>query len=154
MSALQCADTSGFLFSHPCDRLATGQCGTCAKPICIEHTRLTATGPRCVTCLRDEQMDHDRDRRDTDVSAEGSRSAPATVDEPPASEGTFGGAGASRGWSPEQAATAGTDPHFYGGPAAWADQYGPEDQAAFEPAAAPDDADTAAGDLENDPGGS
>lgn len=149
-AAFQCADTSGFLFSHPCDRLATGQCATCGKPICIEHTRLTAAGPRCVTCLREEQIDreHDHDRR----SASTESREPATVDEPPAGEGQFGGAGASSGWSPEQAAAAGTDPHFYGGPAAWGDQYTAADQAAFEPAASPDDAD--AGGIENDPGGS
>lgn len=148
-SALQCADTSGFLFSHPCDRLATGQCATCGKPICIEHTRLTETGPRCVTCLRDEQVDREPRDRDRDTGTS-DRSEPATVDEPPASEGRFGGAGASTGWSAEQAAAAGTDPHFHGGPAEWT----AADQAAFEPAASPDDPDADAGGLESDPGGS
>jgi hypothetical protein len=150
-AALQCGDTSGFLFSHPCDRLATGQCATCGKPICIEHTRLTAMGPRCVTCLRDEQADreHDDDRTGTSIEAQG---APATVDEPPASEGRFGGAGASAGWTAEQAAAAGTDPHFYGGPAAWGEPYSAEDRSAFEPAVLPDDPD--AGAIESDPGGS
>ena len=151
---LQCADTSGFLFTHPCDRLATGQCATCGKPICIEHTRLTAGGPRCVTCLREAEIDRDGHDRDIGVSASGESSEAATVDEPPAPDGQFGGAGASSEWSAQAAVAAGTDPHFYGGPAAWAGQYTAEDQAAFDPAAAPDDADTDGGALENDPAGS
>lgn len=152
---LQCADTSGFLFSHPCDRLATGQCATCGKPICIEHTRLTATGPRCVTCLREEQIERDTDPdRDVGGASRPPRTEAAAGDEPPASAGRFGGAGASSGWSAAQAAAAGIDPHFYGGSAAWADRYGAEDHAAFEPAASPDDPDTDGGSLENDPGGS
>ena len=154
-AGLTCADTSGFLFSHPCDRLATGECATCAKPICVEHTRLTATGPRCVTCLRDERMDRSENpEHDSDVSIGAAGDAPPTVDQPPAPEGQFGGAGASTGWSPDQAAAAGMDPHFYGGPAAWAGQYSAADHAAFEPAAAPDDGDTDLAGIENDPGGS
>lgn len=32
-----CNEKSGFLFSHPCDRLPNQACSLCAKPICNEH---------------------------------------------------------------------------------------------------------------------
>jgi hypothetical protein len=154
-AALQCGDTSGFLFSHPCDRLATGQCATCGKPICIEHTRLTATGPRCVSCLRDEQLDREGDDRDRSTHGGDDHDAsPTAADQGARHEGGFGGAGATAGWTPEQAAASGTDPHFYGGPDAWAEPYTAADRAAFESVSTPDDPDAGAGGIESDPGGS
>ena len=49
---LGCADRSGFLFAHACDRPAAGACTMCGKPICAEHTRIGTQGPTCVSCLR------------------------------------------------------------------------------------------------------
>ncbi|MBI2207501.1 MAG: hypothetical protein HYU41_27025 [Candidatus Rokubacteria bacterium] len=148
-AALQCEDHSGFLFSHPCDRLATGQCVTCGKAICVEHTRLTETGPRCVSCLRHEQWQHDSEHTTTaTTTSEPETTEPAA----PARAGAFGGGGATQAWSAEQAMAAGDDPHFVGGPAAWQAQYDAEDHAAFEaPAAAAEAFDT---DIESDTGAS
>jgi hypothetical protein len=59
---LACADRSGFLFAHACDRPAVGACSVCHQPICLEHTRMGKTGPTCITCLRgDEDDDSDAD---------------------------------------------------------------------------------------------
>jgi hypothetical protein len=152
---LQCQDRSGFLFSHPCDRLATGQCTTCGKAICVEHTRLTDTGPRCVTCLRTEaQHDDDDDgtyraRWSSSDTAEAARPATPAA---PAREGAFGGGGASETWSAEEAMASGGDPHFFGGPAAWQGQYDAEDYAAFEPPAAASE--SAESGIESDTGAS
>ncbi len=66
MSRLACADRSGFLFAHACDRPAAGACSVCGKPICPEHTRMDAKGPTCITCLRDDDDDTDADS-DTDT---------------------------------------------------------------------------------------
>jgi hypothetical protein len=49
---LACGDRSGFLFAHACDRPAAGACTMCGTPICVEHTRMGAQGPTCITCLR------------------------------------------------------------------------------------------------------
>lgn len=57
---LACADRSGFLFAHACDRPAAGACSVCHKPICAEHTRMSKAGPTCITCLRDDD-DDDKD---------------------------------------------------------------------------------------------
>ncbi len=46
-----CADRSGFLFSHACDRPALSQCAACGKSICAEHVRPSEEGFVCVTCL-------------------------------------------------------------------------------------------------------
>jgi hypothetical protein len=150
LPTLQCADRSGFLFAHACDRLATGQCVTCGKPICVEHTRLTSQGPRCITCLRQEET-RDEPEGD-DVSVERERHDQPAAETPPAHEGAFGGAGASREWSPEQAAASGTDPYFYGAAEDRRSQYDADDYAAFEPAAAPDDVES--GPIESDVGAS
>ena len=69
---LACADRSGFLFAHACDRPAAGACSLCSKPICTEHTRMGSQGPTCVTCLRGEgDVDTDADDDDGDDAAEG-----------------------------------------------------------------------------------
>lgn len=148
--SITCADRSGFLFAHACDRIATGQCSRCAKPICVEHTRMTDAGATCVSCVRDDwdrERDHTSDDRDS-ASSGGS----STAREPgfiPAG-GQFGGAGADTEW-PEGAApkeARADDPYFYAGPAA----YDADDYRAFEPAAAGDDTD--ADSLESDTGAS
>ena len=67
---LACADRSGFLFAHACDRPAAGTCSVCHKPICTEHTRMGAQGVTCVTCLRGDDdgndVDSDTDSDDSD----------------------------------------------------------------------------------------
>jgi hypothetical protein len=155
---ITCGDRSGFLFAHACDRLATGQCVRCAKPICVEHTRMTETGPVCVSCLREESWDRDRDSDDTDVESAPGPSAPA--EEPPFAPGggQFGGAGAGTPWSPGAGSpyAKADDPYFFGGPGDRASHYDADDYAAFSPAAATG-ADDAAGDadtIEGDTGAS
>lgn len=54
---LACADRSGFLFAHACDRPAAGACSRCGTPICAEHTRMGAQGPTCITCLHGGQAE-------------------------------------------------------------------------------------------------
>lgn len=148
-ASLRCQDRSGFLFSHPCDRLATGQCVTCGKMICVEHTRLTETGPRCVSCLRDEQWRTDRDHSTTATATSDTPAAPPAA---PAHEGEFGGGGATHAWSADQAVASGDDPYFVGGPEAWRTPYDAEDHAAFEtPPTVADASDT---DIERDTGAS
>jgi len=51
---MNCAEESGFLFKHPCGRLATGQCPKCRKAICNEHYHPTPYGPMCTSCAREE----------------------------------------------------------------------------------------------------
>jgi hypothetical protein len=67
---LACADRSGFLFAHACDRPAAGTCGVCHKPICTEHTRMGPQGMTCVTCLRGD----DNDDVDSDTDSDDSES--------------------------------------------------------------------------------
>jgi len=57
MSPLACDDRSGFLFAHACDRPAAGACSVCGKPICTQHTRMSAQGPTCITCLHQTGVD-------------------------------------------------------------------------------------------------
>ena len=57
MSPLGCDDRSGFLFAHACDRPAAGACSVCGKPICTQHTRMSAQGPTCITCLHQTGVD-------------------------------------------------------------------------------------------------
>jgi hypothetical protein len=57
----RCAETAGFLFSHPCDRPPQGVCGACGKPICAEHTRLADGQSVCVSCARERRIADDRD---------------------------------------------------------------------------------------------
>ncbi|MBN9681192.1 MULTISPECIES: hypothetical protein [unclassified Corallococcus] len=66
-SAEQCLETSGFLFSHPCERGATTQCMRCQKPICLLHMRTLDGGEAvCVTCARAaDNGDENRDPSDT-----------------------------------------------------------------------------------------
>lgn len=47
-----CNETSGFLFSHPCDQLCVHQCGKCGRPICQDHARHDVGRILCTTCAR------------------------------------------------------------------------------------------------------
>lgn len=49
---MSCAERSGFLFAHACDRPSTGACFSCGKAICVLHTRIAPDdgNPLCVTC--------------------------------------------------------------------------------------------------------
>lgn len=47
-----CHETSGFLFSHPCDRFSTDDCLRCKKPLCDEHSHHIEEGVVCTTCLK------------------------------------------------------------------------------------------------------
>jgi len=104
---LACADRSGFLFAHACDRPAAGACSVCHKPICTEHTRMAARGPTCITCLRDSDDDEDNDADDGAAAHDDDDSTPGRGED---------------------------DPYFYGGRAAAAAQYDADDYRAFDPA--------------------
>lgn len=49
-----CNETSGFLFSHRCDRLAVKNCFHCGKPVCQDHAHPITEGTACTTCLKNE----------------------------------------------------------------------------------------------------
>ena len=130
---LTCADRSGFLFAHACDQPAIGACSVCGKAICVEHTRTTASGPTCITCMRDDtDRDSDRDSdRDHDRRSSGTSS-----DDVPESgwvrEGQSGGAGSSGEWAPgAPTASREDDPYFFPG-VERAAYYDAEDHAAFD----------------------
>ncbi|RKH45482.1 hypothetical protein D7X96_13910 [Corallococcus interemptor] len=63
----QCQETSGFLFSHPCERGSTTQCMRCQRAICLLHMRtLDGAETVCVTCARAaDNGDENRDPSDT-----------------------------------------------------------------------------------------
>ena len=135
---LVCADRSGFLFAHACDRPATGACSVCGKAICVQHTRMRATGPTCIGCLRDERDEPD-DRDGELTITRSSRSS----DDPPggaeAPEGHFGGGGAGAGgeWPGPESAARADDPYFF--PCAdRAAYYDADDHAAFDAPGEPD----------------
>lgn len=44
----RCKETAGFLFARPCKGKATAACGSCARPICAQHSRRGL----CITCSR------------------------------------------------------------------------------------------------------
>ena len=48
----RCRETSGILFSHPCERQSQFNCVTCNKPICERHMRHAADKPTCISCVR------------------------------------------------------------------------------------------------------
>ncbi|MCY1040819.1 hypothetical protein OV208_05740 [Corallococcus sp. bb12-1] len=67
-SAEHCLETSGFLFSHACERGASTQCMRCQKPVCVLHTRmLDGAESVCVSCARTaDNGDENRDGSETD----------------------------------------------------------------------------------------
>ncbi len=48
ISSSQCAERSGFLFKHNCDRMAEHECQQCGKKICQRHTVSTTSGEEVV----------------------------------------------------------------------------------------------------------
>jgi hypothetical protein len=126
---LTCDDRSGFLFAHACDQPAIGTCSVCAKSICMQHTRATASGPTCITCMRDDTD------RDSDHASDHGTSRTSSDDGPErwaGGEGQSGGAGSSGEWVPgPPAASRADDPYFFPG-VERAAYYDAEDHAAFE----------------------
>ncbi len=59
-----CHETSGFLFSHPCDRFSVQQCRQCQKPICEDHGHDTPEGVVCTTCLKKQKQAQRQTSRD------------------------------------------------------------------------------------------
>ena len=49
---MTCQDRTGFLFAHPCDRLAAWTCGTCGKSVCDDHMRRREQATLCVGCWK------------------------------------------------------------------------------------------------------
>jgi hypothetical protein len=134
-SPLACGDRSGFLFAHACDRPAAGACAICSRPICIEHTRMGSSGPTCITCLRDDgstdrsSSDHGSTGSGHSSDAGGHRGAGGDI----ATEGQYGGAGASADWAGRPEATAkADDPYFFDGGPERATYYDADDYAAFD----------------------
>jgi hypothetical protein len=162
---LGCADRSGFLFAHDCDRPVAGQCARCGKPICVEHTRMSEDGPTCIACLRQRDDDDDRrdDRRDSDTnrssaSSDSSRASEDSTAFVPAG-GAFGGAGAGDEWAAREDAPSqrADDPYFYGTAEDRASYYDADDFRAFDVAAAAAGAGTESetgDDVETDTGAS
>ena len=150
---LACGDRSGFLFAHACDRPAAGACASCGRPICVEHTRMGPAGPTCIACLRDP-TDHDRtgSSGDTGGSSTSGSEARAAEAAGPASQGDFGGAGASAYWQQregervaagEPGATRPDDPYFFDGGPDRAAYYDADDYRAFDAVTAAAAADSA-----------
>lgn len=79
---LGCADRSGFLFAHACDRPAAGSCSVCHKPICTEHTRMGPQGMTCVTCLRGDSDDDTDSDSDSDSDGDDESSPGRGEDDP------------------------------------------------------------------------
>ncbi len=48
----ECAETSGFLFSHKCGEAATTKCSQCQKFICLRHTITDEQRSLCTTCAK------------------------------------------------------------------------------------------------------
>lgn len=46
----RCNETSGFLFSHACERRSVKKCTQCMKPICEEHSSEFASPEETVLC--------------------------------------------------------------------------------------------------------
>ena len=154
---LACGDRSGFLFAHACDRPAAGACRNCGHPICIEHTRVGATGPTCISCLRGEPRDESSHDRGTSVDASGGSSAPGGAEEAgPSREGQFGGAGASALWQQREGERAeparADDPYFFAGGPDRAAYYDADDYRAFDAATAASAAESAGGGAGGDAG--
>lgn len=47
-----CQETTGFLFSHQCDRFAVQACVRCGKWVCNDHNHEGADGAVCTTCAK------------------------------------------------------------------------------------------------------
>ena len=149
---LLCADRSGFLFAHACDEPAIGACSVCGKAICVRHTRSTASGPTCITCVRgtsDSSPDHSSDHGTSSGASD------ATPEQWAGGEGQSGGAGSSGEWSADAPpASRADDPYFFPG-VERAAYYDAEDQAVFDaPPDAGDDAGAEGAETETDTGAS
>ena len=51
---MRCAERSGFLFAHSCDREAVASCAGCGKMICHDHLQ---PGNLCVSCAKRGAVD-------------------------------------------------------------------------------------------------
>ena len=77
----ECAETSGFLFPHPCYQIAAGACHHCGKPICNQHMELdNQGGTLCTSCAasqssQDPTMIPDTEIPDAGAPASGSRAS-------------------------------------------------------------------------------
>ncbi len=63
-----CHETSGFLFSHKCDRFSVQKCGLCQKPVCEDHGHQTPEGIVCTVCLKKKAADERLAKTDTDTT--------------------------------------------------------------------------------------
>ncbi len=55
-----CEETSGFLFSHPCDRPAVGNCFECGRAVCQAHTASQYDGVLCTSCAKQHYREEKR----------------------------------------------------------------------------------------------
>lgn len=60
-----CNETSGFLFSHPCDRMSVAECGQCERPVCNDHAHVTdaAGATLCTSCVKKSRKINRRHQR-------------------------------------------------------------------------------------------
>ena len=61
-----CNEKSGFLFSHPCDRMPRGECSQCRKPICVDHSHVlddTSDVAVCTTCAKETKRVNRKSQR-------------------------------------------------------------------------------------------
>jgi hypothetical protein len=110
-SAGLCQETSGFLFRHPCDDIATQQCEICSRQICVGHSTFHDGVTCCVSC-RKQRMSARRPDSDQ-MSAGTSNSAARPV---PTDSRDAGGTSTSPGnapWSRSRPFDS-YDPYFYG----------------------------------------
>jgi hypothetical protein len=127
-----CLETSGFLFSHRCDRFAVQMCMYCGKPLCESHGHPGAEGVACTTCVKQRPKD--------DPEAE-KRDRPATDDDADDSD--------ADSTSDDDTSTSDYDaPYFYG--QRWYPGYGSSRRRSSYRASQSDDYPVAAG-SENDP---
>ncbi len=56
-----CNETSGFLFSHECFRPLAGDCGSCRKPVCEDHSHEVEGTLLCTACAKKDRKRRGRD---------------------------------------------------------------------------------------------
>ncbi len=56
-----CNEKSGFLFSHVCYRNPIGNCNSCQKPICADHSHQGEGTVLCTACAKRDRRGRGRD---------------------------------------------------------------------------------------------
>ncbi|MAD80759.1 MAG: hypothetical protein CMJ50_07950 [Planctomycetaceae bacterium] len=56
-----CNEKSGFLFSHECFRSPIGNCSSCQKPVCEDHSHAFDGNVLCTSCAKKDRKRRGRD---------------------------------------------------------------------------------------------